>query len=1090
MMTLFGRTGCWAQLLIATILLASIDGATMRAAEPAQGFLQEMRRRGLNEVALEYLEAAKAHPENEPGLAPRIDFELGVTLFDLARQNEVDSQREALLERSAQSLAEFLQAHGDSADAGAANGQLAEIGILRGLSRLDMAERQTPAPEGDAVRQRLLGDAKQFLDEAGRALAAQRRIAETKAEQGQAAARRDPKTAIEHPRMQEALAAEAVAVQLHGAYVEQLKARLFAPASNEAKAQWRRAATAYRRVFDEHKKTSFAALEARAGEGRCLQMLGDVKGALAALEECLAAPDEPRSFRALKLRTLLYAGECWIDPAIRQPQLAIARVEEWLAARDAVAGEAAPIDDRGDAESGETELALQYVVARAKEMIAVDPANAAAKRAPIEISAERRRTLIEDALRGAIAAASSANVHRRDARELLDRLLLLTAKEHLEPHTFAAAKLRADAVVASMHAKMEDADNATGRRQASGTTPTRTDRAIAAAADDAIAGYRTALALLSATDESATSDVDAANDARHALCQLFYQRGRYRDAAMLGELLLTKYPTSRGAQHAALVALASRLELSGEGTQTEGASQDARAISAKAAALVEKIGATWPDAQSAYEANLLVATALIRRGELKRAETALRRLDDGPRTQRARLALGIRLADDAARQAQQPAESRQTAADLAALRHMARDQLQASIEPLAASGDIDVDLVRGALALAQMELNVERQPGDAVARDVAAGGKDRAVESGAARAIKILEAPGYGPWWLLEADRSLIQELSANQPGFAVATLDAALRAYVTAASSDLALLAKADAVLVRMPRLASAQQCLAVYARLPETFSNVLATTAADRRDSLAAGYSKLLTSLRDGAANKQAVLAIAMRGFEALANSTLTTDGKRAQGSEAAAKQFYRDAVSAGQQALAAPFASDGEAARAQATVVRATVARCAWRSGNYELAATMYRELLGSQELLVDVQADAARMLQQRGTESPEYLRAAIRGTVLGDAATGQATVEGWTRLAKIAAKNERLIGLFHEARYQMAVCYFELGKREHTAKGKSRRGGSLQTAKRAIEATYRNDPELGGTQRRADYERLVRGIQHELGETEIGLAEFGG
>ncbi len=97
----------------------------------------------------------------------------------------------------------------------------------------------------------------------------------------------------------------------------------------------------------------------------------------------------------------------------------------------------------------------------------------------------------------------------------------------------------------------------------------------------------------------------------------------------------------------------------------------------------------------------------------------------------------------------------------------------------------------------------------------------------------------------------------------------------------------------------------------------------------------------------------------------------------------------------------------------------------------------------------------------------------------------SIWGWNQIAQKTARDERFRDVFHEARYNMAVCRVEFGATQKNAADKQK---LLNLAKETIRKTKEYEATMGGAKWKPMYEKELRDIQKQLGEPVVGLIEF--
>ncbi len=179
-------------------------------------------------------------------------------------------------------------------------------------------------------------------------------------------------------------------------------------------------------------------------------------------------------------------------------------------------------------------------------------------------------------------------------------------------------------------------------------------------------------------------------------------------------------------------------------------------------------------------------------------------------------------------------------------------------------------------------------------------------------------------------------------------------------------------------------------------------------------------------------------------------------------------------------------GPALRAQpATVytVQIRLARCLRQLGKFGEALDVLVELLTEQNNLLDAQREAAQTYQAWAAEKPDYYLMAIRGgqKIEGTDGSEKYLVWGWGGIARKVQFNASYRDIFHEARYNLALCR---AKYAMTESGQQRTK-LLEQADRDISVVYKLYPAMGGKQWYDKYDSLLKKIQKQLGVAEAGL-----
>lgn len=1023
--------------------------ASASAAEPAKEFLAALRQAGYHDIALEYLEKAKTSNAFDAEFKANLPYELGVTLIDMAQVQRTERARDQYFEQAIAAFNGFIKDNAGKPKVNDARNRLSELNVIRALSRI---ERAATAPD----KAKLIGEAKAFFDEAEKIIATQMKEADAAYEKFKTW---DEKKNKDTEAERNAALFDVVWSRLQQSQVEYMRAKLYDEGSNEKKAQLTKAAAAFNKVYTEYQKLYYyGSLKARLGEGRCYQDLGDLKQAATIYDECLGGPADPDIFRDLKTKTFVYACEVWIDPKVDKPESANERGGEWL------------IQIRPNEARDHDWLALKYFVARAKEVIVNKPAPAnPPKDAPPPLNPAVKRTMIDDAIRLARSVANLPNPYRTPAQELLDRIVGSAGPDAEPPKSFAEAKQRGDDLFGSIRSKMflmtkmeEDLAN-------TNLTPEEikekqqnledAKKAIAEMQPQVLDLYRLALSLARPTDK-----LDDINTVRFNLCLLYYQQDQYYEAAVIGEFLLRRYPQSPGGRNASKIALASWSKLNGERIAKK---EENKFELARMAGVAQGILTTWTDKETANDTNVLLANIYTEQGQFDKAKQHLEKVSpDFPKLYGAKLTLGQALSREYFTKKRLSEDQRPAEAELTALAEEAQKLMEEGIQGMDESGmgAVTPHLVNAVYSLAQIYVD----------------------DSKNAKAIPLIENARYGPLTLVKAGSPVIAGFG-DEKAFAVATYNLALRAYIGAIGDDPNLLAKAELTIGDLEKATGgdSETLMFSYTRMAVELKKQLADAPEAKKQTIAAGYAKFLTKMRDGGSgNKYDTLAYVLKSFEGLAEG-FSEEGKPLSPQ---AKSFYDEAIKTGDKIVALAEANKFEKTPDENAMlaVRAVLARCAGRTGEYDKALDMYEAILAEKPFLLSVQVDAAMTYQLMGRDDSKYYKYALGGGRPGTPAGEKAKIWGWTQISKITLKNSKFIDTFHEARYQMAVCYYELGRATESERS---RNIYLTNAKKASLAIYTQFPTMGGDELRAKYDRLIKAVQKELGEKQIGLAEFG-
>ena len=330
------------------------------------------------------------------------------------------------------------------------------------------------------------------------------------------------------------------------------------------------------------------------------------------------------------------------------------------------------------------------------------------------------------------------------------------------------------------------------------------------------------------------------------------------------------------------------------------------------------------------------------------------------------------------------------------------------------------------------------------------------------RAIEMLDNPKAGP-------QTLANEGSILVDGMERRAYLLAIQAYIGALSESKdtsALLAKAmasmDALQKKLQGVPNGEQALiAEYVKLAQALQAQIADAPPQTRNAISEGYEKLLDRVAASSDNPT-TLAWTAESLAKLGasltdpNGTVSTRGKALvqRSLELYDKVLKMDGVSTALQSM-----------------LRLRVAVGKRDAGEYEDAIAEFVKLLNDNPKQVHVQIEAAKTYQAWGKEDKNAYRKAIMGDHLIAVKGGSNLVWGWGKLTRPLGQNPKYRDLFHECRYNLALCRYEYA----ISSGKTEKAKSLQRAKNEIVLTSRMYPELGGPERKKKYNSLLKKIE---------------
>ncbi len=300
------------------VLATLCIGAPLRAAEPAQQFLDALMARGYDDVALDYLQWLDGSSLAPAEFKETLLYEQGTVLIDAARSQRDTKVRQQHLLEAEQKFTQFLADHAQHAKAAAAQSALREIQVERARDLM----RQAAEPGADV--EALHKQAREFFDAARDSY--QRRLGEIRQEleaqkNGSAASGQDRET----------LRAEYLEAILMSATVTYEAAATVRDDAQEYESLLQKAGGEFAGIAKKYRRW-LAGIYSVYYQGRVQQDLGNLTDALTFYEELTTEMNQPDAFRGVAAKATRNAIECWIDPDLKQYDAAIATGEKWMAA--------------------------------------------------------------------------------------------------------------------------------------------------------------------------------------------------------------------------------------------------------------------------------------------------------------------------------------------------------------------------------------------------------------------------------------------------------------------------------------------------------------------------------------------------------------------------------------------------------------------------------------------------------------------------------------------------------------------------------------------------------------------------------------
>ncbi|MGI9474600.1 MAG: hypothetical protein ACR2NZ_23900 [Rubripirellula sp.] len=984
------------------------------AEEPAREFLDGLRARGYHDVAIDYLKSLETSRLAPSEMRQVLAYERALTLVAASRKERDLEQRFALLDQAQALLREFIGSQGSHPKAYAARSQLGNLIVER--ARIKVEESKSGGADED------LNQARKLYDQAFEEFAKLEASVTAELDQiPKVLDLRDREEAKMAARRKQ-LRADNLQTELLAAAIREESADTVPDGSKEHIAYLTEAAGLYDAIYKKY-RSRLAGLYARMYQGRCNHRLGKTKDALGYYGELLDQPSEPESFWNLKAKTLRLAMESWLAPQERKYFEAIKRGVEWV--------NSAP----RNTERNPDMLAIRLSLARAFQM----QADAYKKRDPKD--ARTINKSLDEALKHASFVAGEPGSLQEDAQELAVELGgRRRADLDAAPATFTEAQRAGKKALDEVGPASEEVSRIAQRLRRAGAK----DRAaiqtelqvaqgqLAAAQDESLQSYRLAMRL--ADRDTPPSEL---NLVRYFVCYLYYLKQQFWDAALVGDFVSERYPRSAGAKQCAKISLACYLrllELAEDGSNDSSAEFE----QGRVAMVARLIAETWPDTPEAVESLSTVVPVMVNAGDLSLARDLTLMLPEAsPERGVAELVTGQAMWGTFL-QRQQAATvdsgSSETEAD-ALLAEQATELLKDGYKRLGDQADVNVSTATAMLSLAQALV----------------------AQGDASQAVEVLEHNQVGPLVLVDAGHE-----AASNPIFIQEAFRTSLQAYIGSMETDPAgRMQKAKQSMTALrdavgDDAAGKQRMLAIYINLAQSIESQMSAAEPETKSEMSKVFEAFLEELSAGS-SEVGVLNWVAETFSSLGKGFDTNP----EVLDPDAAGYYDRSIAAFQNLL-----SRGDLQPQVATQIQARMAAVKTQKHDYAGAMADLQRLLAQSPNAVNLQVEAAGVLQKWGGVEPSKYTEAIAGIN----AREKGGVWGWGKIANAVMPHPQFRDTFFQARYEMAACQVGIA----SSKNGADKTKQLQAAQRTLTTTKKLYPSLGGATWQKKYDALLSQI----------------
>ncbi len=592
------RARLWSCCVFLLLTLTRLASAADSPPDLAAKFLEGLRQRGWNDVAIEYLDHAADDPLATDEFLDRIDYERAVTQASQAKNSVDEKQRLFLLAQATTRFQKFAKSHRDSPYAVESLGHAGKLLTEQALLLLAQADRlparaqndrkqlkqtaRTTFSEATATVETLLESCQRELDSLPKGVALQN----------------DPESRATRQRLQ-TRQAEARFLSANLLFET---ARTYARRSEDSKKNLAQASNAFAKLSKDYDR-KLVGYFGLLYQGRCDQEAGKFKAALESYDTLVSQPSRNAEFRILMSRAYRRRAECLRE--LGRYDQAIGECRDWLS------------DARGEERRKPEWLAVAFRLAEVYEAKLKDPETQGETG---RLRADARKLYRDIAKHGGefqsaarTALASTGTKIQKVAANSFGEAFA-AGKEALEQMN--SSKLAAKLAKDNNPEAVEDLQSQAEQNQ------------------KAARGYfQKSLRLVD--EETPLEDLLAA---RYYLCWLCWEEGRLNDAAVLGDFVARRYSESKYAPVAARLALAAYEKLLNQAKQADD-SGGHQFETEQLTNIAQLIITRWPDSTDASTAMNLLINLALGQGRHADAEQLLEKLP-AERRAAAELSLG------------------------------------------------------------------------------------------------------------------------------------------------------------------------------------------------------------------------------------------------------------------------------------------------------------------------------------------------------------------------------------------------------------------------------------------------------------------
>jgi len=1082
---LLRRPRLWLSMFVGVLAFGAIEG--LHAAAPPQRdakdittarLLDALEEREMPDVVLWVLKRLEDDPLAAEEFKKEVPFRRATALVATSRLESSAARRAEIYEQASREIDAFLKETSEGEQAIQAYLQKGNLLIERGRAKVEESKRpgqdakklraealpffaaaikvlEGPVrKEGvpieavenaeDAVLKLLRSVDSSLKDARGEGIADKPAAEKGAAEKGPARTPQKLKKPVRKPgsakimadleERQDELRAQLLKTRLLIAAAYYEKSRALEPTSKEWEAALTESAKQYKEMYEKY-RTRGAGLFARYYEGRNYVVLGKRKEALAALAD-IRGLDGEGIVPGLRAKAINSSLECWL--ADKQYEAFDERLQKLALAPLA--------PDRMDSDW----LGMKYRSALLLERrAAAIPDKDKAKRTP----------LLRDASRLAMEVAKVNRDFANESKALLAELGKQVPEDFDDiAATFESALDAARASLAAMQARAAEFKQAVAAKNTAAMETARKE--------EVAERIKTIKSLKKAMPLAGPDDLDGLNQARSLLVYMLYADQRLHEAAAMGDFLLERYPSAKGSQQAARIAMASWQQL-----QKQSVAAWADEAKAKCVETAQVIMRTWPDRPEAADAAVIAIAAATEERDPDQILAIAAQVPAGsPRRSEVLLRAGGALWREVQEKSRLDEAARPAAATLAGWRVEAAKALDEGLVAMAGGTGPTTVSVAAALARAQMAMD---------------DGDNKRVAA-------LLEQPQYGPWTVLNG-----KDQAFTHGPLATATATASLRYFIETEQNDKAVQAMKKleelagaAGAEASARLTSMYQSMGrdLQAQLTNLASGPTAGTpqAQARSAAILAGFEKFLEGVaKDPKLSSQMWAATTYLNLGSGEGTGSVVPKSKANGYLDRAAAIYEGLLSKG----------DGEIAKFEPSI-RLKMANVYREREKWDEAQKQIDWILSDKKRqnTLDFQIQAAELLEEAAAKTADKAQqAAFYGRAISGykqrTANGEVYGWGWAVISNrlepqaFSGSDEKALESrrkFFQARLNVVKCRME--KAEALP---SERDRELQKAFDYIDITYKMHPDLGGPDTSKQFDKLLKEIEKRQSKPPLGI-----